>query len=274
MALLIALVSVGTATFAWYIYNTNAHTTKVSVAAGSSGSLLIYNPETQEYAYSAKIEPFYGRLNPVSTNKISNGFKEVTEFRQASGSETKLEAYLFGDAPEKDYYTTDLKLKSTAGNTDVYISDILFQDSDKDKPISSAMRLGLQVFKPGSETEVENEYIFEITDESGAKHVQNPDYNTWTGVDGHVLNTNPGAEPNSTIEFHPLTRDNYCEINEETGDVIVKEGLSKLICTCGETPVKIKLYFWLEGCDADCTLDLLGATLKDVAINFAGVFKE
>lgn len=266
-ALLIALVSAGAATFAWYVYNTNAYTTNVSMAAGSSGSLLIWNPEKQDYVYSVKMEPFYGRLTPVSTDKITNGFQEVVAFRNGTGKEAKLVASLFKTAEPTDYYESELYLKSTADNTDVYISDIAYTDSSDIDPISSAIRVGLVVYKPGSPDEVDNEYIFEITD--SGKHIEKPEYNTSTGEDGYVLNSK--TRDNTTVRFTPYSPENYCTVDEQTGEVLVSSGKSQKILTCSDTPVRVKVYIWLEGCDADCTAVLHNHTLKDASISFAGV---
>lgn len=43
VALLITLVAVVSATYAWYIYNTGRHTTKVRMAAGTGVNLQISN---------------------------------------------------------------------------------------------------------------------------------------------------------------------------------------------------------------------------------------
>lgn len=45
VALIIALIAVASATYAWYVYNTNRHTTKVRMAAGAVGEVSEIAPE-------------------------------------------------------------------------------------------------------------------------------------------------------------------------------------------------------------------------------------
>ncbi|MBU5446447.1 hypothetical protein [Blautia sp. MSJ-36] len=74
VALLIALLAVVSATYAWYVYNTGRHTTKVRMAAGAGVNLQISNSYSGTYGSAAVLDSFTGRLNPVSTNRISGGF--------------------------------------------------------------------------------------------------------------------------------------------------------------------------------------------------------
>ena len=77
VALLIALLAVISATYAWYVYNTGRHTTKVRMAAGAGVNLQISNSYNGTYGSAAVLESFSGQLNPVSTNRISGGFQKV-----------------------------------------------------------------------------------------------------------------------------------------------------------------------------------------------------
>ena len=74
VALLISLLAVVSATYAWYVYNTGRHTTKVRMAAGAGVNLQISNSYSGTYGSAAVLDSFTGRLNPVSTNRISGGF--------------------------------------------------------------------------------------------------------------------------------------------------------------------------------------------------------
>ena len=39
-------------------------------------------------------------------------------------------------------------------------------------------------------------------------------------------------------------------------------------------PVEVEVYLWLEGCDLDCTWNLMGQTLKNLTLSFAGYAGE
>lgn len=271
LALLITFLAVVSATYAWYIYNTGQHTTNVRMAAGASVNLQISNAYNGAYGSSAVLESFSGQLVPVSTNRISGGFQKVTEFADGYQTKTGLAASIFGSGEQNDYYHTSLFLRTTGGTLDIYLSDIGFEDSDEESPISSAIRLGLVVHKPGQNQPADGEYIFEISDKKNPE----AEYNTATGREGYVLDSS--RTDGTTVPFTPYTSDAYCIYNKDTGAVTLKDHSLK-ICTisgsdtenAGES-VEIELYIWLEGCDEDCTANLCRQTLKNLAVSFAGI---
>ena len=137
------------------------------------------------------VDSFEG-LTPVSTNRISGGFQKVTKFIDGTGSQPDLVAGLFGRSREadQDYYHTSLFLRTNGSATDIYLSNIGFEDSDKKSPISSAIRVGLVVHKAGLDQGITGEYIFAISDK------KNPEkqYNTATGREGYVLDSSQKTE--------------------------------------------------------------------------------
>ncbi len=273
LALLITFLAVVSATYAWYIYNTGQHTTNVRMAAGASVNLQISNAYDGAYGSSAVLESFSGQLVPVSTNRISGGFQKVTEFADGYQTKTGLAASIFGRGEQRDYYHMSLFLRTTGGTLDIYLSDIGFEDSSDSSPISSAIRLGLVVHRPGQSQGADGEYIFAISDKKNPE----AEYNTATGSEGYVLDAS--RTDGTTVPFTPYTSDAYCIYNKETGVVTLKANSLK-ICTisgsedgnadAGES-VEIELYIWLEGCDEDCTANLCRQTLKNLAVSFAGV---
>ena len=86
-------------TLAWYIFTVNAHTTRLHMAAGTNVTLQISGTRDGVYSSSAKLERFQGLLNPVSTDRIQNGFQKVAGFTRASGSAPLL-ANLFSKSLE------------------------------------------------------------------------------------------------------------------------------------------------------------------------------
>lgn len=271
LALLITFLAVASATYAWYIYNTSQHTTNVRMAAGASVNLQISNAYNGAYGSSAVLESFSGQLVPVSTNRISGGFQKVTEFADGYQTKTGLAAAIFGNGEQSDYYHTSLFLRTTGGTLDIYLSDIGFEDSDEESPISSAIRLGLVVHRPGQNQASDGEYIFAISDKKNPE----AEYNTATGHEGYVLDSS--RMDGTTVPFTPYTSDAYCIYNKETGAVSLKDNSLRLCTISGDgdgnagASVEIELYIWLEGCDEDCTSNLCRQTLKNLAVSFAGV---
>ena len=80
IVLIISFFSLVTVTFAWYVYQTEAHTSDIHMAVGTGSSLQISNQFDGEYGYTAVMDQFTGSLNPVSTNRITGGFQKVYGF--------------------------------------------------------------------------------------------------------------------------------------------------------------------------------------------------
>ncbi len=272
VALFIALLAVVSATYAWYVYNTGRHTTKVRMAAGAGVNLQISNAYDGTYGSAAVLDSFAGQLNPVSTNRISGGFQKVLGFTNGTENQPNLVANLFGRGNYTDYYKTSLFLRSNGNPTDIYIADIGFEDSDEERPISSAIRAGFVVHKAGQDQPMDGEYIFVISDKKNPE----AEYNTATGKEGDVLDCT--RTDGTTVSFTPYTSDAYCNYNKNTGSVSLKQKSLKLCTTSGKNgaagePVQIDLYIWLEGCDEDCTINLCSQTLKNLSVSFAGIVK-
>jgi len=274
LVVIITLCAVVSATYAWYIYNTSRHTTDVRMAAGAGANLQISNSYSGEYGSAAVLESFKGQLEPVSTNKVTVGFQKATSFIVGQGGPADLLAAGFDDSEARDYYHTSMYLRTNGNDTDIYLADIGFEDSDEKVPISSAIRVGLVVHEPGQNMSASSEYIFAISDK------KNPEasYNTVTGKEGYVLD---GVKKDgTTVPFSPYTSDAYCIYDKNTGVVTLKKTSEKLCTITGDghgkpgTPVQIEVYIWLEGCDEDCTVNLCGETLKKLAVSFAGIVQE
>lgn len=270
VALLITFVAVASATYAWYVYNTSRHTTNVRMAAGAGVNLQISNSYNGTYGSAAVLDSFSGQLVPVSTNRISGGFQKVTGFTGGT-TRSSMMASIFGAGEQSDYYHTSLFLRTNGDSTDIYLSDIGFEDSDENNPISSAIRVGLVVHRAGRNQAADGEYIFAISNKKNPE----ADYNTATGQEGYVLDSS--RTDGTTVPFTPYDQSAYCNYNKETGEVSLKRNSLKLCTLSGAgsgkagQSVEIEIYIWLEGCDEDCTANLCSQTLKNLAVSFAGV---
>ncbi len=273
IAILIMLFAALAATYAWYIYNTNRHTTNVRMAAGTGVNLQISNAYDGDYSSAAVLDSFAGRLTPVSTNRISGGFQKVTEFKDGRENQAPLVANVFTGGRVSDYFHTNLFLRTNGNPTDIYLSDIGFIDSDENNPISSAIRVGLVVHQAGRNRQMAGEYIFAISDKKNPQ----AQYNTDDGQEGNVLDCT--RTDGTTVAFTPYTSDAYCNYNRGTGEVTLKPESLRICTVSGTTDgkpgesVEVEVYIWLEGCDEDCTGNLADQTLKNLAISFAGIVR-
>ena len=270
-ALLIALAAMITATFAWYIYQTSIHTVDVRMAVGAGASLQISNSYEGTYGSSTVMDDFVGTLDPVSTDRITGGFQKVYGFTNGSENQPNLVANLFGVSESNDYYKTTLFIRTNGNKQKVYLSNIGYEDSDPEKPLSTALRVGLVTHKSGKNGAVEEEFIFAINTEDNPE----AEYNTATGEEGYVLDST--KTDGTTVPLKNLYTDaNYCTYDADTGVASLKEDSVSLFEVAGKgqsdygEPVQVDVYVWLEGCDKDCTNNLCNAMLKNLALSFAG----
>lgn len=271
IVLLIAFFSLVTATFAWYIYQTGARTTNVRMAVGTGMSLQISNKYEDGYGSSAVMEEFSGRLHPVSTDKIIGGtFQKVIGFTDGSENLSNLKANLFAPSEGNDYYMTSLYFRTTGVKKQVYLANIGFEDSDKDNPISTAIRIGFVVHETGNMQPEKEDFFFEITD----RHNPEANYNTLDGEEGHVLDSS--KTDGSTVKFERLLNSsNFCVYNSDTGEIELLPNSVPLFEVEGKNAqefgesVQVDVYIWLEGCDSDCIKNICGTSLKNLALSFA-----
>ena len=297
-ALLIAFAATAAATFAWYIYNTSAHTTKVKLAAGTSINLQISNQRDGKYESAATLNPdggagqsFVGILTPVSTNDVRAGFQKAVGF-ESSGTGTGLgelwaRAFGLSQPEEQDYYKTSLYLRTNAPAVDVYLADIDYGAPDgsggvtktqQDRMMSTAMRIGFVVYAPGSDSEVTAQYIYALNEED---HITAPNNNTAPGQSFGQTGSfamDP-ANLGQVVAFTPYSKANFCEYDRATGAVETAAQSVRLCPLSGSgteygAATRVDVYLWLEGCDPDCTNELCGMTLSNLSILFAGVSPE
>ena len=270
LTFVVAFCAICSATYAWYIYNTSAHTTQVHMAAGTSTQLEISDAYDGIYGYSVKLDSFVGTLNPVSTDKIVNGFQKVIGYTDGSENRPLILANLFGPSDSMDFFKTTLFIRSNAVKQGIYVSDISYDKDDDAELLATAIRVGLVVHEPGEDAPVAGEYVFAISDKKNPK----AEYNTFNGYEGCVLDST--RTDGTVVEFDPLTKKNYAFYDAGTGFAQISADAKRLlVLTGGENyaygiPVQIDVYVWLEGCDEDCTGYLGGLALKNLAISFVG----
>ena len=299
LALLVAFAATAAATFAWYIYNTSAHTTRVRMAAGTSVNLQISNQRDGRYESATALSPdensaggtFVGILTPVSTNDVRLGFQKAVGFESA-GSGTGLgslwaNAFGLSQPEEKDYYKTSLFLRTNAAAVNVYIADLDYGAPDgnggvtkteQDRLVSTAMRVGFVVYAPGSDSDVVAQYIYALNEED---HIAAPNNNTAPGQTFGLTGSfamDP-ANPGQVVAFTPYNKTHFCQYDRTTGATQATAQSVRLCQLSGSgteygAATRVDVYLWLEGCDPDCTNEICGMTLSNFSILFAGAAPE
>ena len=129
------------------------------------------------------------------------------------------------------------------------------------------MRLGLVVNG--------EEYIFAVNGEHNPNAGDNA---AREQAGGYVLDST--KTDGTTLPFTPYTEENFCVYNQETGAVTLPEDALRLCSVSGDgqggygESVRLDIYLWLEGCDEDCTQNLSGQTMRNLALSFAGAAEE
>lgn len=271
LALLISFFALVMVTFAWYIFQTSARTSDIHMAVGTGSTLQISDQYDGNYGFTALLDKFSGRLNPVSTNRITGGFQKVTGFKtEGTGEQSRLLASIFGAGDANDYYKTTLFLRLNGAKQKVYLANISYEDEDPKNPISTAIRIGFVIHQPGKDQPVSSEYIFAVNTADNPK----ADYNTATGQEGYVLDCT--RTDGTTVPMTNLyTSENFCIYDAAAGNVMLKDTSLPLFELEGAkgggfgAPVQVDVYIWLEGCDKDCTNNLCNTMMKDIALSFA-----
>ncbi|MDD6004734.1 MAG: hypothetical protein PUC68_03610, partial [Firmicutes bacterium] len=102
-------------------------------------------------------------------------------------------------------------------------------------------------------------------DDEGNPHAL---FNTHKAKPGQVLDST--KTDGSVVDFKAYNEDVFALYDEDTGDVILKDNSLKLFTLEDDEPVKVEIYFWLEGCDEDCANNLVGQSLETLSIKFVG----
>ena len=85
IGVLLTLGAVVVSTYAWYVYNTGRHTTKVRMAAGAGINLQISNAYDGVYGSAAVLDSFSGQLNPVIDEPDQRRFSESARLHKRNG---------------------------------------------------------------------------------------------------------------------------------------------------------------------------------------------
>ena len=81
----------------------------------------------------------------------------------------------------------------------------------------------------------------------------------------------------STVTFTPLNSSNYCQYNDDTGELTLLPSSTMLRSLTAAsanadhgTLVQVGVYVWREGCNEDCTSNLANTNPESLALHFAG----
>ncbi len=224
--LLVALVALGSATFAWFAANPNADATGISLKTTAASGLVIKTETDTEWSHNAELykgqtDPY--DLQPLSQSQAAKGAANFAKVEAAdSGNYLKKDGATIGTGATTEYYKENVYFKLSTGSAaeptaKVQVSNIAIT------PVENAV--------------LANAIRVSIADAAG------------TVLATYALNT---AKENGVLNSDGTIGD--FTVLETTGAKALDCGITGL--TVAEDASKyVTVYVYLDGQDGDCFSD-------------------
>ena len=248
----ILIASLGTATYAWFTYNSNVNTNRITAKVSDAGvELLIANDENGPFDVTTELILTNDTdvLTPVTTSNLSDFF--IAAGHDAAGIVRNYRSINSADVDKYLIHGT-VYLKSVDSPCDVYF-DPAFIDFGEDIQALASMRAGF-IFggsKGGT-------FIFRM---DGLQDLSSAQRKVTITTDGMVY-SGSGLVDDPAVDFASY----FGTSGEETA-------------TAGETPlahieanevIPVEYYVWFEGCDINCFNAVQGRDMA-LQLGFIGV---
>lgn len=237
--LLVAVLSLGVATYAWFVNKTNVMASGISVVAQKDDSILLSfdSAETSEWTNQLILDVHNLRMKPVSTDDCKNWFTASAKGYNLSANDTNGRTDIrqidsVGEARNTYFAMKEFYLKSPHGDiTATYVINVEPYNGDynDDKQIDH-LRVAL---------------VFETCS----------DFSN-------------GTMEERTSRFYSYDYDNQAlaDVTGTTTTVPVSDYVTGSIRLKDDTPQKATLYAWYEGEDPQCIDENVGVkSVIDVA---------
>ncbi len=255
---LIALIGLGGATFAWFTFQPETNVTPMSSTVSSGDTALYISTSADEESFSTACElPQFvgGSLEPVTTN-------DLIRFYQATMQDRNGISYRFRevtDSLDTKVLHGVLYLQSLKDNCDVYF----YRPSmgvGTDMQTLAALRLGMRIVTAeGIQT-----YIFrldQLGDTSGAQSV------TTVSTPGSIV---AGISADGSPVFVPDIAVDPGAYFADTNKTEPGPGLSPLCTIQAKEIAQVEYWLYLEGCDENCINSVQNIETV-LQLSFAGV---
>lgn len=313
-SVLISGVALTLATYAWYVSNHTVEATTTQISATTNGFILQiatadqgpqHGGEQTSLAASTK----GGRISPSSTDNLVdwyvcegwNGEGKVTSYRTPTfttkAEDPNVKPGQYGDIkdPHYAYLKSEYVLYTITetGLADVYL------DASEGSPITlsangtpttdtipKSMRVGITI--QNIKKNADNKYIDDGEEE--LKVVYAPYEETGTGNDAEAVNgwtcigtgTDGKLKP-VAVTYPYIYATTYADQNNQNWvatkvgkNYEVSSGTKKIASSVGYDGVKMRVYIWMEGTDADCVNNAAAEdpATYNVNVKLAGISAE
>ena len=308
-SVLISGVALTSATYAWYVSNHTVEATTTKISATTNGFILQIataeqGPQHGGEQTSLAASTTGGVISPSSTNDLINwyvcegwnGEGKVTSYRKPTFvADGKPGQYGTDDDPHYAYLKSEYILYTIneTGYADVYL------DASEGSPITlsangtpttdtipKSMRIGITI--QNIKKNADNTYSDDGNEE--LKVVYAPYEETGKGNDAEAINgwtcignSTDGKLKPVAVTYPYIYATTYADQNNQNWvatkvgkNYEVSSGTQKIASSVGYDGVKMRVYIWMEGTDADCVNNAAAEdpATYNVNVKLAGISAE
>lgn len=284
-SVLISGIALTSATYAWYVSNHTVEATTTKISATTNGFILQIataeqGPQHGGEQTSLAASTTGGVISPSSTNDLINwyvcegwnGEGKVTSYRKPTFvADGKPGQYGTDDDPHYAYLKSEYILYTIneTGYADVYL------DASEGSPITlsangtpttdtipKSMRIGITI--QNIKKNAENKYIDDGEEELKvvyAPYEETGKGNDAEGIDGwtYIGTADDGKLKPLTVTYPYIYATHYTDqknrnwvATKNGNDYDATSDTQKIASSVGYDGVKMRVYIWMEGTDADC----------------------
>ena len=304
LSVIVSLVALSSATYAWYVSNSNVEAQTANVTAMANGMMLQIvagtKPDHGKDNETIAFDATGGHeISPSSTDDIKTWYVPsawsdgamVSGYSAVDFSDADTGEYIVGKnaADSKKYYaynesTYTLYTVRDTGIADVYLDGsqadgaitVTSNGQQLDDKVAKSMRIGIStVDKNGNET---LRFVYAPSEPTG---YGNDVYSKNNSITGWITVSNETSTKNAT--YSHIYAKNYIDQNSKNW-AASKDGKSFIKPVSNASPIAsgidyngiiLKVYVWLEGTDSDCintAADVVNEDLSyDVTLHMVGV---
>ena len=308
-SVLISGIALTSATYAWYVSNHTVEATTTKISATTNGFILQIataeqGPQHGGEQTSLAASTTGGVISPSSTNDLINwyvcegwnGEGKVTSYRKPTFvADEKPGQYGTDDDPHYAYLKSEYILYTIneTGYADVYL------DASEGSPITlsangtpttdtipKSMRIGITI--QNIKKNADDTYSDDANEE--LKVVYAPYEETGKGNDAEAINgwtcignSTDGKLKPVAVTYPYIYATTYTDQNDQNWvatkvgkNYEVSSGTQKIASSVGYDGVKMRVYIWMEGTDADCVNNAAAEdpATYNVNVKLAGISAE
>ena len=304
LSVIVSLVALSSATYAWYVSNSNVEAQTANVTAMANGMMLQIvagtKPDHGKDNETIAFDATGGHeISPSSTDDIKTWYVPsawsdgamVSGYSAVDFSDADTGEYIIGKnaTDSKKYYAYNVSTYTLYTVRDTGIADVYLDGSQADGAITvtsngqqlddkvaKSMRIGIStVDKNGNET---LRFVYAPSEPTG---YGNDVYSKNNSITGWITVSNETSTKNAN--YSHIYAKNYIDQNSKNwaaskdGKSFIKpvSNASPIASEIGYNGIILKVYVWLEGTDSDCintTADVVNEDLSyDVTLHMVGV---